>query len=85
MKRYRLSLVSGAIHLCSGCSVTLKLYPVKGPLAQQRQIPVLETQVNNMQSSSGVLSSQLSNLRRTRDLLLPRLLSGNTTCRSTPS
>jgi hypothetical protein len=29
-----------------------------------------------MFKSTGVVSSQLSNLRRTRDLLLPRLLSG---------
>lgn len=45
----------------TGCSlsVTAKLYPVKGPYSEQRPIPILKAQVEDVQRNSGDVSMTL--------------------------
>jgi hypothetical protein len=57
----RLFLVSCAVIL-SGCSlsVTAKLYPVQGPLSEQKPIPVLRARVMDVQRNSGDVTLTLT-------------------------
>ncbi len=61
MKRLFSALLSIAALILAGCSfsVTAKLYPVKGPYAEQRPIPVLKALVTDVQRNSGDVSLTL--------------------------
>ena len=50
-----LSLVALAV-LCSGCSTTANLYPVKGPLSEVKPLPILKARVDGIMGNSGGIS-----------------------------
>jgi hypothetical protein len=43
----------------AACSTTANLYPISGPLSEQRPLPVLSVEINGISGNSGTLSTTL--------------------------
>lgn len=59
MRAYKLFIAIGLAAVLSACSTTANMYPIAGPLAEQRPLPVLSVEVNGISGNSGTLSTTL--------------------------
>ena len=58
LNAYSIASVSAALVL-AGCTTSVTLYPIEGPLALQRPLPVVVATVNSVQDNTGSITMTL--------------------------